>query len=266
MLALETRLRGYRWLGRSLAADHPAYLHLARRRYAPDVVAAGTDLVIDGFPRSAVTFAVVAFQVAQRRPVRLAHHMHAPAHVIAAARLGVPCLVAVREPEGALISWVIREPGVTLAQGLYSYARFYEALLPWRGAFVVSPFEQTTTRLGSAIEQVNARFGTDFTPFQHSSEDVSRCFWLIEERARRPAWDEQLGEFLRGRMRLEQLLSVAGAFSGGDGRDVPESHVARPSRERRAVREELLERYHSPRLARARERAERAHQALLAPA
>ena len=40
-----------------------------------------TELVIEAFPRSANTFATVAFQLSQPAPVRVAHHLHAPAQV-----------------------------------------------------------------------------------------------------------------------------------------------------------------------------------------
>jgi len=67
-------------------------------------VADDTEAVIDGFTRSACVFAAVAFQQAQPRPVRLAHLLHAPSHLIAAVERDLPCLVTVREPEAAVVS------------------------------------------------------------------------------------------------------------------------------------------------------------------
>ena len=58
------------------------YLPFARRKYpgpSPEVISSATELVIDGYTRSASTFAVYALQLAQATPVRLAHHLHAPA-------------------------------------------------------------------------------------------------------------------------------------------------------------------------------------------
>ena len=57
-----------------------------------------TQIVIEGFPRSGNTFAVVAFQQAQRESVRVAHHLHMPAQVIRAAHLGIPILLLVGSP------------------------------------------------------------------------------------------------------------------------------------------------------------------------
>ena len=57
-------VRHARWTLRSRMAEHPAYLCVARRRHGQAVVSESTELVIDGFPRSASTFAVVALLLA----------------------------------------------------------------------------------------------------------------------------------------------------------------------------------------------------------
>jgi hypothetical protein len=54
-----------------------------------------TQLVIEGYPRLGNTFAVVAFLQAQKEDVRIAHHLHAPAQVIRAARWRIPTIVLI---------------------------------------------------------------------------------------------------------------------------------------------------------------------------
>src|SRR4051794_3765889 len=120
-------LGGLRWSLRARWADHPSYLAFSRRRHPLGVICEQTEAVIDGFTRSANTFATVAFQWAQPCPVRLAHHLHAPAQVIAGARAGIPVLVPLRHPRQAVISVVIRWPEVSLHQALDAYRRFHEA-------------------------------------------------------------------------------------------------------------------------------------------
>src|SRR6266487_5999519 len=110
---------------RTRVSEHPGlYLSFARRKYpgpSPEVISSDTELVIDGYTRSASTFAVYAFQLSQEKPVRLAHHLHAPAQLIAAARRGVPALVLIREPQGAILSQLVREPDVALRNALVAY-------------------------------------------------------------------------------------------------------------------------------------------------
>jgi hypothetical protein len=161
-----TPVRRARHLARTYLSESPAlYLPLARRRYpgpSPEVVGRDTELVIDGYTRCASTFVVHAFQLAQPRPVRLAHHLHASAQVVEAVRRGLPTLTVVREPRGAVLSQLVREPDVDLRDAMLAYARFYEQLQPHRDAMVVSDFPESTHDLAGVVRRVNARFGTTF--------------------------------------------------------------------------------------------------------
>src|SRR5580658_8003661 len=97
-----TPLRRARGRLRTYVSGQPiGYLAFARRKYTGhnvEVIGPRTELVIDGFTRSATTFAVYAFQLAQDTPVQLAHHLHAPAQLIRAARRGVPAVALIRKP------------------------------------------------------------------------------------------------------------------------------------------------------------------------
>ncbi len=162
------------------------YLPFARRKYpgpSPEVISSETQFVIDGYTRSASTFAVYALQLAQSTPIRLAHHLHAPAQLIEAARNKVPALAVIREPQGAVLSQLIREPDVALRDAIVAYARFYECLLPYRDHFVVADFEEVTKDFGAVIRRVNERFGTAFAEFEPSEPNVRRCFELIKLRS-----------------------------------------------------------------------------------
>ena len=139
-----------------------------------------TDAVIEGFPRSANTFAVIAFQLAQSESIRVAHHLHVPSQVIAAAKWGIPTMVLVRDPEQAILSLVQLQPHITLQQGLKDYVRFYRRILPYREHFIVAPFEEVSTDFGALIRRLNAHFGTSFQEFHHTDGNVARCFALIE--------------------------------------------------------------------------------------
>src|SRR5205814_9788870 len=138
---------------RTYVSEHPrGYLAFVRHKWQShnvEVIGPGTELVIDGYTRSATTFAVYAFQLSQRSPVQLAHHLHAPAQLIEAARRGVPAVALIREPRGAILSQLIREPDVALRNALIAYSRFYEHLLPYRKSFVVGEFKQVTHEFGT---------------------------------------------------------------------------------------------------------------------
>ena len=51
---------------------------------------------------------------------------------------------------------------------------------------------------------MNERFGTSFARFDDAADNVEAVFEIIEERARRPAWQHMLGEFLAGRLSWDE--------------------------------------------------------------
>jgi hypothetical protein len=255
LTAITARARAARWRAWQRWAGHPSYLRVAGRRRGRAVVGPGTELVIEGFPRTASTFAVFAFQTAQPRPVRVAHHLHAPAQIIAAARLGIPALVLIRPPEDAVISILMWWPQVTPRDALAAYARFYERTLPSRDRCVVGRFAEVTSDLGAVIDRVNRRFGTDFASFVHTPENVEHCYRLIEERSLRPADDDAINAYLSGAITAAQL-EVARRARPQTASTPSETRVARPSVVRDAVRDSARAAYLDPRLAKARSRAE----------
>ena len=212
-------------------AQYPSLaMPLARsraRRTGAAVLDEDTDIVIEGYPRSGNTFAVAAFDFAQGGNVRIAHHIHAPAQVIAGVRARLPVLVLVREPEEAVLSYVIRRR-IPIGQALRGYLRFHLPLVRFRKGFVVGPFEQVTTDFGAVIREVNRRFGAHFREFEHTEENVRACLEAIDR------------DYL---LRSEEA-------------DPLEEIVARPSTVRTGLKETLRARYRAASLRSLRARAE----------
>jgi len=248
---------------RTWVSGHPrGYLAFARRKYTGhnvEVIGAGTELVIDGFTRSATTFAVYAFQLAQDSAVRLAHHLHAPAQLIEAARRGIPAVALIREPRGAILSQLIQEPDVALPDALFAYARFYERLMPYRPGFVIGEFRQVTEDFGAVIRELNKRFGTDFAGFVHSHENVRECFELCDLRE---TMAPGLLGFESGLLTRDQLRRELGAIRGAARQYDQESWI--PSETREQAKQALRDQWLQPSLARLRGRAEQAYQEFLA--
>ena len=121
-----------------------------------------TELVIEGFQRCANTFSVLAFLEAQNRPVKIAHHYHAPAQIILAAQWGIPALVLIRPPKDAVASFLGIYSQITIGQAFNSYTNFYKNVLPYRENYVLGKFEEVTSDLSKVIYKINQKFGTDF--------------------------------------------------------------------------------------------------------
>jgi hypothetical protein len=180
--AAQLRYRDKQFIGR-----HP-WLYRAifqnRSGFEDLLVDEETDICIEGFPRSANSFAVAAFRHTQDEPVGIAHHNHVPAPVRTAVRRGIPTVVLIRDPVEAVIS----KRGLQLQIGavedkpkpmhvsfeaqLNAWQLFYKTVWPQREQVVIAPFETVIDDFGLIIDRVNTRFGTNFERFEHMSSNV----------------------------------------------------------------------------------------------
>jgi hypothetical protein len=252
---------------RSRLSESPAlYLPLARLKYpgpSPEVISPATELVIDGYTRCASTFAVYALQLAQPEPVRLAHHLHAAAQLAAAVQAGVPALAVIREPQGAILSQLVREPDVALRDALIAYTRFYRRLLSCRDRMVVADFEEVTTDFGAVTRRLNDRFGTAFTEFEPTEQNTNRCFELIKLRG---TLSPVLLGFESGTVTAEDLLPEIALLTRHSRERAGAREAAWvPSGDRDRSKAALQEQWEQPGLALLRERAQWVYQAFRRP-
>ena len=175
-----------KWL-QIYAGKHPTAFYglyrLARKDQAR-VVTQDTQLVMEGFPRSANSFARVAFNRAQSERVRIANGLHVPAQVIRAARWQIPTLVLIRHPRDAVLSFAIRDP-ISVDQALRYYLSFYESVEQYRDAYVLGLFEEVTGDFGQVIRRINDRFGTTFSVFHHDDRNVDAVLDRVEKNSKR---------------------------------------------------------------------------------
>jgi hypothetical protein len=188
------------------SAAYPHVFIPACRLFAPPrtgslLIAPDTEIVIEGFPRSGNTFAVAAFQQAQKRQIKIAHHLHAEAQILEGVKRSLPAIVLIREPLAAIRSLKIRQPELAVEEAFRRYIRFYSITRRVLKHIVVAKFEDVVEDFGTIIERVNHKFLTDFDIFDPTTANVDRVFREIE------------------RINLELF----------DGK---ETHVSRPSHER----------------------------------
>ncbi|MFK5949766.1 MAG: hypothetical protein QM500_13465, partial [Methylococcales bacterium] len=154
------------------------YSFLGKKKYL--AINKNTDIVIEGFPRSANTFAVVAFEKSQKTAVSIAHHLHVPSQILQASKLEIPTIVLIREPVAAICSFVIREPHISLKAALNDYITFYNTITPVKESFVIAKFEDVTSDYGKIINEVNIKFGTNFSLFNHKVDSVNDVFSRLD--------------------------------------------------------------------------------------
>ncbi|MFP4027264.1 MAG: hypothetical protein ACLFWL_05690 [Candidatus Brocadiia bacterium] len=179
--------RLFRRTVRNVVAVHPKiYLSFAIMAKKSGTVSRDNEIVIEGYPRCANSFAEAAFRVAQDGPVRMAQHSHAPAQVLAAVRWHIPTIVVFRNPDDAVVSRMLRSPWLPATSAYYEYAWFYQGIGEVLGNCVLSSFPYTTERFGDIIEAVNQKFDVSYKIFDHSNPAANkRAFELVDALAQK---------------------------------------------------------------------------------
>lgn len=168
-----------RSLGRRLLWSRPAiYRHFGLLRGRGDCLDNGFDLWIGGFPRSANTFALEAFRLANPA-VRLVNPQHLPPFVVSSINKGKPGIFLIREPEDSVISWAILWGGY-LEESLDYYIDYHQALLRYLPRLFVATFEMVTHDFGGVIQEFNRRFGTQYAAPPQGTEGEREIFSRIQ--------------------------------------------------------------------------------------
>ena len=170
----KTRYRLHRIAGRYPKLYFPIYRFLGRH---PELaVNPNTELVIEGFPRSANTFSVVAFQKAQSRPVHIAHHLHVPAQIIEGVRRSLPTMLLLRRPADAIISLLLREDYLDAITALRDYIGFHRPLVALSNRIVIAPFDEVISDFGKTIHRMNEQFNTQYNVFRPEPDEIDKVF------------------------------------------------------------------------------------------
>lgn len=148
-----------------------------------------TDIVIEGFPRSANSTTVQKFLERQDRPLHVAHHKHHAAQILRAAEWGIPTVVLIRPPRAACMSLLAlaaearcragkrKAEGLAFADVFTAYAAFYEAVEQVLDQIVIGRFERVCNDIEGLVERVNARFGTTFKTQMRGAPPQAELGW-----------------------------------------------------------------------------------------
>lgn len=203
---LKNRIKHF--VGRFPSLFFPFYKVFGPRKNQKLLFDSNTELVIEGFPRSANTFAVVAFEQAQLTPVNLAHHLHVESQLTIAAKHGVPAVALLRNPEDSFRSLLIRHPDTPVSWIIQRYIHFYTAVKNAEPNCLVVEYEDIISDMGKVVDKINKHFDKNFTVPVHDEKMTKRVFEQIE------SFNKKVNQ----------------------GR---ESHVARPSDERKKQAKEI---------------------------
>lgn len=153
---------------------------LTHGEYRGFLVRPSSDILIDGYFRSANTFSVEAFLSVNPHRV-VAHHLHSPFQFVRAARFHVPALLLIRDPRDAIASELVRSPQKSAGAALKNWQFFYETVRPLRSSMVVATFEQVTTDFAHVLWRLNRAFGTAFAPYVNSGAADATTFDAVDQ-------------------------------------------------------------------------------------
>lgn len=218
------------------AGRYPALfflVHRLARKNPMQAVSRETEIVIEGFPRSACSFAVAALRQAQQRPLCIASHLHVPAQVLRGSAWGIPILVIIRSPKDAVLSLMVRD-GISASQALTYYIAFYESVAKHREALVLASFDEVTKDYGAVIKRINKKFSTTFALFRDTKASLNKVFSAIDAGYR--SYDE----------------------------DAREKAISRPSAAKEQAKQDVAGQLHNPRCIKLLSRAETLYERLTA--
>jgi hypothetical protein len=152
-----------------------------RQKYNTLVVDNNTDIVIEGFPRSANTYAVLAFQSTQIENTVIAHHLHAEAQFILAKKYNIPAIALLREPLEAISSLINRDNRINPSQAIQRYIDFYRVVLKMKESIVIANFTTVVSDFSKVIALCNSKFHCDFALPNNTKAEKAKLFSEIRE-------------------------------------------------------------------------------------
>ena len=172
-------LREFSYLLKRYAKDSPHLagpyaLAMRRSELFPFL---GTDLLVEGYPRSANTFVLNALKWSNPE-FKYASHMHTCGPIKYAATNSIPILVLIREPRSAVVSLAIRED-FRLDYCMEWYLRFYRCVLSERKSIVLADFSTATTDLQIVYDALTERFGLNLRRAPSSPSELSEVKEMV---------------------------------------------------------------------------------------
>ncbi len=132
-----------------------------------------TRITIEGYPRSANTYAAYALKhVNEIQWNEIGHHLHVQAQIIRSIKYNIPVILLIRHPLEAVRSLVVRHDFIAVDEALEDYYRFYNDLYSHKEGFVVAEFNRVINHFGEIIDQINQRFNVHFNHFPDQDDDV----------------------------------------------------------------------------------------------
>ncbi len=145
------------------------FCNINRLRYPKRAVNERTHITIDGFQRSANTYAYYYFKELNKES-KIAHHSHSFRQIIYSVEKNIPTILLIREPSDVILSsYLYHFEKVDIKLLAESWINYYEKIINYKSNLVVSHFDQTTSNFSRIISGTNSKFKTNFNSFSNKN-------------------------------------------------------------------------------------------------
>jgi hypothetical protein len=177
--ALPRKVSDLTYLARRYATDSrviaPAYALAQRRSELFPFV--GTDLLVEGYPRSANTYLLCALKWSDPK-YKYASHMHGCGSIKYAVNNGIPTVILIREPLRAVVSLAIRED-FRLDYCFEWYRKYYKYVAARRSSLVLADFSVVTADLERVYQELRSTYGLALRPAPREPSEISEIKAMV---------------------------------------------------------------------------------------
>lgn len=174
--------------------------------YGPRLVGPRTDVVVEGFPRSANTYCYYYLQLALPE-ANFAHHIHSWQQFLLARLLRVPSILIIRDADKAVASLITKDASRSVAFAYLDYAvfNFLSGFLANRVVWFTEAVEPNA--LAMLAEETGTRIGMCARTVQE--EDIRELMERRTDHKNRPTTPLAYENELPAQQRLARGLAVA---------------------------------------------------------
>ncbi|AUM13751.1 hypothetical protein Kalk_15550 [Ketobacter alkanivorans] len=175
------------------------------------IAQSGTQLCIEGFPRSSNTFLYKVVK-SWNPEIAIAHHLHIPMQAIYSAERSIPTVILVRRPEDAIAGAMNRQAWLTTSLCLKAYISFYSLILKKPKNILIFKFEDVIHNPSEVIAKINSRYNInlELVPWSKDQEDI--VFTMTRNNPHHTAKDKPKKEELKQYIVNDPIYSIAEAI------------------------------------------------------
>ena len=151
-----------------------------------------TDLVLEGYPRSANSFAIRAFKFPKNNiDLNISNHLHSVVHIHLGIINKLPVIMLIRNPIDAVVSLNSHRTQVLIHRkqdpkkffnswdikwDFINYINFYKSSLELTDKMVIANFDDVIKDFGKIIIEVNKKFNKSYGIFEHNKINEKQIF------------------------------------------------------------------------------------------